>query len=122
MPLRATERWIRFIVLNGTDRHPTLLLSLYTLIVASRQEESVDSDGMPRRSLAQRRSPDLRSQIAFYLTGGEDWPFGVSDVALQMPPTIRPSVTLQGQRGDEGPALHVRGTGMPLRPIDSSLP
>jgi hypothetical protein len=30
---------MRFIVLNnGTDRQPTLLLSLYTLIVASPQE------------------------------------------------------------------------------------
>ena len=39
VPLPATERWIRFIVLNnGTDRQPTLLLSLYTLIVASPQE------------------------------------------------------------------------------------
>jgi hypothetical protein len=34
-------RWIRFIVLNnGTDRQPTLLLSLYTLIVASPQDVS----------------------------------------------------------------------------------
>ena len=63
-----------------------------------------------------------RSRIVFYLAGGQDWPFGVSDIALKMPPTIRPAVTFQGAAWCWRTGLHVRGTGMPLRPIDSSLP